>query len=29
VALAPETRHDQAKANEAVRRYRESREESI
>ena len=22
VALAPETRHDQAKANEAVRRYR-------
>ena len=29
VALAPETRHDQAKANEAVRRYRGSREESI
>jgi hypothetical protein len=26
VALAPETRHNQAKANEAVCRYRESRE---
>jgi hypothetical protein len=29
VALAPEIRHDQAKGNEAVRRNRESREESI
>jgi hypothetical protein len=29
VALAQETRHNQAKTNEAVRRYRESREESI
>jgi CheY-like chemotaxis protein len=29
VALASETRHNQAKANEAVRRYRESREDSM